>query len=274
MTTQLRKLTLTSPSRTGPSMISGITSWEKSRQCGHCMSPNSTRVSGASGSPSTVPFCGIPSSRSPVATSLPSSPPPDWLATIRTARTRIAATAIAPTSFILESLSLKLFRDCMQVPQRAGGADRQEPRHQGRACHAPLADRLDHEDLQVGEIEAESEADQAEEQAGGAARIAGRGGGAQQGQVAENADQGDVDTAELGVLTLCHRVATAAPGHADWRATAGLDDRHVARDRQPQQGQDRGRDPEGSFAWHGHRLSGLARRRPFRFKPAPGVPSF
>src|SRR5680860_107458 len=194
MTTQLRKLTLTSPSRTGPSMISGITSWEKSRQCGHCMSPNSTRVSGASGSPSTVPFCGIPSSRSPVATSLPSSPPPDWLATIRTARTRIAATAIAPTSFILESLSLKLFRDCMQVAQRAGGADRQEPRHQGRACHAPLADRLDHEDLQVGEIEAESEADQA-----------------------------DVDTAELGVLTLCHRVATAAPGHADWRATAGLD---------------------------------------------------
>jgi hypothetical protein len=78
------------------------------------------------------------------------------------------------------------------------------------ASNAPLADRVDHEQLQVCQVGAEPEADQRREQPGEATRIAGRQGRGEQDYIAGDSEDGDVDAEEVRIRAVGDRLTTAA----------------------------------------------------------------
>src|SRR3954468_214721 len=131
------------------------------------------------------------------------SSPPDWLITISAT---ITATAAKPArarycvrrflascasascdsaawrSARRRSLSLSLpsmrglYLWSTQLPARvregAGGGDTQRQRHDNRAPHAPLADRVDHEERQVRQVGTEANPDQGGEEPADPPRVA------------------------------------------------------------------------------------------------------
>src|SRR4051794_7325226 len=265
MIVRLRKSILTSPFLTWFSIIGGRISSEKSLQTGHCRSPNSISSTGALGSPRTIPFCGMPVSRRSTAFACsilvsPPLPPPLVLTTIRTrttARTRKAPPAAVCSTRRRRSGSL-LTRArpflAAGIADQAGCVQQEEDRHQDGAGHAPLADRFDLEDLQVGEEEAVAEAAEGDGKAAQPRQVVGEEGAAKQQRVGDDPEDGDVDPGEVRVGALGDRLAAAAAGEADGRTPARLGDRDVGRDADPPRGEEGDRPPQGPLAGEARRL--------------------
>src|SRR5262245_16240934 len=87
------------------------------------------------------------------------------------------------------------------------GVGHEQQRHQHGTCNAPLADRVDHEELEVGQIGAEAEADQRQEKATEPSRIARNPGGSQEQDVADDPEHGNVDAGDMRVAAVRHRRA-------------------------------------------------------------------
>ena len=79
-----------------------------------------------------------------------------------------------------------------------------------RAGDAPRADRVDDEQLGVGQPGREAEADEGREQAERPAQLPGDQRGGQQADVGQEAQDGHRDAGQLGVAALLHRLAAAA----------------------------------------------------------------
>ncbi len=116
------------------------------------------------------------------------------------------------------------------VAEGPGRVEGEEDGHQHRAAHAPLADRLDVEQLQVGQVGAEAEADQRQREAGEARGVAAQQRRAQQQYVPGDPDDRDVDPEQVGVGAAGDRLAAPAAGQADRGAAARVGDRDVGGD--------------------------------------------
>src|SRR5689334_25051951 len=62
--------------------------------------------------------------------------------------------------------------DIFGVEKPAEQGEKHDDRHHDGARHAPLADRVDREQLAISQIHAEAEAEQGEAETGGSARLA------------------------------------------------------------------------------------------------------
>src|SRR3954451_8443991 len=264
MIVRLRKSIFASPFLTWLSIIGGRISFAKPAQTGHCRSPNSIRVTGASGSPRIMPCCGIPPSRRSTS-GFPSifvSPPlpPPALTTIRTssaARTKKAdPDASCSSRWRRSGSSLTRAQPLLgpRVADQPGRIEQEEDRHQHGAADAPLADRFDLEDLQVGQEDAVAEAAEGDDEAAEAGRVVGEKGAGQQQDVPDDPEDGDVDAGEVRVGALGDGRAAAAAGEADRRAATGLGDRNVGGDADPEGGEEGDRPPQGPLAREARRL--------------------
>src|SRR5436305_1337020 len=240
MIVRLRKSIWASPFLTWFSIIGGRISLAKPAQTGHCRSPNSISVTGPFGSPRTIFCCGIPASRRSTSGFPPmffASPPlPLELTTIRTrttARARKAAPAAICSSRWRRSGSARTRSRPLLGPgvgDQPRGVEQEEDRHQDRAADAPLADRFDLEDLQIGEEDAVAEAAEGEDEAAEAGCVVSEEGAGQQQGVAGDSEDGDVDAREVRVGAPGDGRAAVGAGEADGRAAAGLNDRDVGGD--------------------------------------------
>src|SRR5262245_1755099 len=255
---------LTVPGVTSLEIMSGATCSEKNLQEAHCGSPYSVTVTGALASPSTAPpwlrpaswalTCCAPLTFEGVPPPPSSSLPPDWLITIRATITAAAANPAmirywsrrlrASSSACWDSTAWRSARrrsrSCRLpampglylgggeltsgVGERPRCRDGQRERHQDRAGDAPLADRVDHEQLQIGQVEAEAETDQRREEAAEAARVTREGGRGEQQRVAEDPDDGNVDAREIRILAVGDRLTAASARQALGRAAAAFGD--------------------------------------------------
>ena len=78
---------------------------------------------------------------------------------------------------------------------------------------APLADRVDLEQLQVGEVDAVAEADQGDAEAGHPSRVAAQQRRGQQQHVADDAEDRDVDAEQVRVGAVGDRLAAVLRRH-------------------------------------------------------------
>ena len=163
-------------------------------QTGHWRSPNSTSSTGAFGSPRTIPCCGIPAS-SRFTSATPSRLPCRRrsllvaLTTIRTsddgdrqedgaARPSCSSCCGGRSVAHLAPLAASASRSVPRVADQPVALSREEDRHQDGAGDAPLADRFDHEQLDVGEVDAVAEAAEGDDEAAEAGDVAGEEGAA------------------------------------------------------------------------------------------------
>src|SRR6201986_2076120 len=121
------------------------------------------------------------------------SPPfPVELTTIRTATAMIArkpAPAASCSSFVRRSFSARIgnhFPFGARVADQPRGVQQEQDRHQDCAGDAPLADRLELEDLQVGQVDAEAEAAESDDEAAEAGGVVGEEGARQEQYVADD----------------------------------------------------------------------------------------
>src|SRR5260221_13577482 len=222
---------------------------EKPLHTGHLRSPNSISFTFAGGSRRPMPFGELPWSwRLPSATSWRLvSPPLLWLA-LRTIMTRTAATTRKAAALPIWSSRLRrpsrppslsacsrssrrasrellpLIRPA-DVTDHANCVQAEEDRHQDGARHAPLADRFDLEQLQVGEVDAVTESDQGKAEAAHPRRIAAQQRRNQQQHIAGDAEGRDVDPEQMGVGAVGDGLTAAAAGEADRRPAPGDGDR-------------------------------------------------
>ena len=121
---------------------------------------------------------------------------------------------------------------------------------QDGAGHAPLADRVDDEQLQIGQIEAEAEADERCEEAAEPARVARYKRRDEQKDVSGDADHCDVYACDVGVVAVGNGLAAVTAGEALRGPTPELRDRDVGRDADSEQGENGGRYAKSPFGGH------------------------
>src|SRR5204862_4282789 len=97
------------------------------------------------------------------------------------------------------------------------------------ARRTPLTDGVDREELAVGQVGAEAEADQSHRRGGGPRELAREARGDEDHAIADRAEQGDRDAGELGVVRGLDLLAAATAG-ADRLDAGVVDVDQVARD--------------------------------------------
>jgi hypothetical protein len=140
-----------------------------------------------------------------------------------------------------------------RVSDQASGAEQEEGRHQHGAGDAPLADRFDPEQLDVGEVDAEAEAAEGDEKASEPGRVTGEEGAEEQQDVAEDAEDGDVDPGQMRVGAFGDGLAPRAAGEAGRRPAAGVGDRDLGRDADPESGEEGDRPAQVCLVGKAHR---------------------
>ena len=108
-----------------------------------------------------------------------------------------------------------------------------------RARHAPLADRVDAEQLRPRQVHREAEADERQERRRQAPGLVGQEqGAAEDPDVPEQAEQRDRDARELRVVGALDLLAASAAGQADDLQARVVDPRQIAGDPDSDQRQD------------------------------------
>src|SRR5436190_8930363 len=245
-----------------PNSVTVTGALESPRTCPLCWMP----LSSASTCATPRTFAGV------VGVVPPPPPPPDWLITIRATTTAMAANPPmirywsrrfrATASVCCDSTACRSARRrsrscCLRAmrglylggPEITPGVgegprrgDRQRESHQNGARYTPLADGVDHEQLEIGQIGAEAEADQREQKAAKAPSVARHDRRDEQCHVADDPDHGDVDPGEMRVVALRDGLAAVPAGQALRSPSPALGDGDVGRDPDPDEGQDHGGD--------------------------------
>src|SRR6187200_3203365 len=196
----------------------------------------------------TDPSCGYPASdlfttATPSSLVSPPLPLPEELTTIST---RTAATARKTAAAAICSSRCRRSESALIGEPRVGSriadqprrVEQEEDRHQHGTAHAPLADRLDLEQLQVCEEDAVAEAAQREEETAEAHRVVGEEGARQQQHVGDDPEDRDVDAGDVRVGAFRDGLAAGPARQADGRLASGLDDRDVGGDADAEGGEE------------------------------------
>ena len=103
------------------------------------------------------------------------------------------------------------------VAEQPGDVEQEADRHQDRVGHAPLADRFDVPDLQVGQVDAEAEAAEREQEAAEARVVVAEEHRAEDQDPADDPEDRDVDPEDVRVGAFRDGLAAGAPGQAGRR---------------------------------------------------------